>query len=61
MVGVTLGEFAGVDVTIWDSFVLLLRLPSRITSSGVASGCASRYRVGMPGATMGSSRWVLWE
>ena len=61
MVGVTLGEFAGVDVTIWDSFVLLPRLPLKIRSSGVESGCASRYRVGMPGATMGSSRWVLWE
>ena len=61
MVGVTLGEFAGVDVTIWDSFILLLRLPLKIRSSHVESGCASRYRVGMPGATMGSSRWVLWE
>ena len=61
MVGVTLGEFAGVDVTIWDSFVLLLRLLLKIRSSSVASGCVSRYRVGMPGATMGSSRWVLWE
>ena len=61
MVGVTLGEFAGVDVTIWDSFILLPRLPLKIRSSHVESGCASRYRVGMPGATMGSSRWVLWE
>ena len=61
MVGVTLGQFAGVDVTIWDSFILLLRLPLKIRSSHVESGCASRYRVGMPGATLGSSRWVLWE